>query len=476
MKSLLVFLFIGLSFVSKATDYFAASANEANEMLKTAKPKDRVILKDGIYTNATIAFTNNDISFIAEHSGAVFFEGNSRLSFAGENNLIEGFVWQNGGKDLESKSVIEFKNGKDLSTKSIVQNCAIVGYNALDLNTDNKWVSIYGTYNIFTHCLLKDKFNKGATLVVWLDGNTEAHHTISYNYFLNRQNGPNADNGLESLRIGTSETSFTPAHCVVAFNRFEKCDGEIEIISNKSWNNSYFHNSFVNNDGGLTLRHGNNCLVDGNFFDGADKNKSYGVRFIGEGHVAINNYFYHLNGAPSQAFRAPLTIVNGLVNTPINGYFQVRRAVVSNNIFVNCIMPNIRVGAFSKRDGMTVAPDTLLIQNNTMFDDAGRAGIVYEALTEPTNTTIKNNILLNRNLSANDAGFDVNKKAKVKLNNKLQLVDEKGDAINLFTDIEKISNYKTVGANWIEPSIANEVKKRKFTILLANEVGPVWMK
>jgi poly(beta-D-mannuronate) lyase len=90
-----------------------------------------------------------------------------------------------------------------------------------DLNTDNKWVSIYGTYNTFTHCLLKDKFNKGATLVVWLDGKTEAHHTISYNYFLNRQNGPNADNGLESLRIGTSETSFTPAHCVVAFNRFE---------------------------------------------------------------------------------------------------------------------------------------------------------------------------------------------------------------------------------------------------------------
>jgi hypothetical protein len=44
-----------LSFVSKATDHFAASANEANEMLKTAKPKDRVILKDGIYTNATIA-------------------------------------------------------------------------------------------------------------------------------------------------------------------------------------------------------------------------------------------------------------------------------------------------------------------------------------------------------------------------------------------------------------------------------------
>ncbi len=476
MKSLLVFLFVGLSFVSKATDHFATSASEANEMLKTAKPNDRIILKDGVYKNAVIKFINSSITFTAEHAGKVFFEENSTLSFAGEQNTIEGFVWQNGGKGLDTKAVIELRIGKEVANYCSIKNCSIDGYNTSDLNTDNKWVSLYGTYNTFTHCLLKDKFNKGATLVVWLDGKTEAHHTISYNCFLNRQNGPNADNGLESLRIGTSETSFTPSHCVVAFNRFEKCDGEIEIISNKSLHNSYLHNSFVNNDGGLTLRHGNDCLVDGNFFDGADKQKSYGVRFIGQGHVAINNYFYHLNGSPSQAFRAPVTLVNGLVNTPLNGYFQVRRAVVSDNIFVNCITPNIRIGAFSKRDGMTVAPDTVLIKNNLVFDDAGRVGEVYEEITSPSNLTVQNNKVVGEGLKINQKGFEEIKSKGSKRDGFDWIKDGKGNIIASVETKAVLVDNAGVGANWVEPSIANEVKKRKYTILSANEVGPVWMK
>ncbi len=159
MKSLLVFLFVGLSFVSKATDHFATSASEANEMLKTAKPNDRIILKDGVYKNAVIKFINSSITFTAEHAGKVFFEENSTLSFAGEQNTIEGFVWQNGGKGLDTKAVIELRIGKEVANYCSIKNCSIDGYNTSDLNTDNKWVSLYGTYNTFTHCLLKDKFN-----------------------------------------------------------------------------------------------------------------------------------------------------------------------------------------------------------------------------------------------------------------------------------------------------------------------------
>jgi len=352
-----------------ASKHIVASTAEANSWLNEAKANDTIVMKDGIYTNAVIKFTNNNIVFMAAHAGKVSFEGNSTLSFAGSNNIIDGFVWQNGGKELGTKSIIEFKNGDAKANHSIMQNCAFIGYNNADLNVDNKWISLYGEYNSFIKCLLQDKFNLGATLVVWLPEEKPAHHTIAYNYFLNRQNGPNADNGLESIRIGDSKTSMTNAHCTVAFNRFEQCDGEIEIISNKSCHNSYLHNTFYNNNGGLTLRHGNDCLVDGNFFNGEFKKRSYGVRFIGQGHVAVNNYFFQLAGAAGEPFRAPVTIVNGLVNTPINGYFQVRRAVVADNIFVNCIAPYIRVGAFSKREGMILAPDTVTISRNLFFTD-----------------------------------------------------------------------------------------------------------
>jgi hypothetical protein len=96
-------------------------------------------------------------------------------------------------------------------------------------------------------------------------------------------NGAQVDNGLESIRIGDSKTSFTDAHCVIAFNRFEDCDGEIEIISNKSCHNSYLHNTFYNCDGGLTLRHGNHTLCDGNYFDGGKKNCPTGSVLLAKG-------------------------------------------------------------------------------------------------------------------------------------------------------------------------------------------------
>jgi poly(beta-D-mannuronate) lyase len=476
MKKILLPLLLLVTLAAQATKHVATTIEQANTMLNTAKPNDTVLLKDGVYANAVIKFSNNNICFAAQHPGKLFLEGNSTLSFAGKGNTIDGLVWQNGGKDLDTKSVIEFKNGKEVATYCTLSNCSIVGYNTSDLNTDNKWVSLFGTYNTVTHCLLKDKFNRGATLTVWLDGSTEAHHTISYNYFLNRQNGPNVDNGLESMRIGDSKTSFTPAHCVVAFNRFEQCDGEVEIISNKSCHNSYLHNTFVNNDGGLTLRHGNDCLVDGNFFDGAEKPKSYGVRFIGEGHVAINNYFYHLNGsAGKDAFRTAVSFLNGLVNTPINGYFQVRRGVLVNNIFVNCNMPSIRMGAFSKREGMTVAPDTILIKENLVFDDAGKVGNVYEELTAPANLTMKSNGIIAKNIQANNAGF-ILMDSKGKRDGFNWIKDSKGKIITS-TEAKAAMTYNNgVGASWLPEAIQNATQKKKYSYLSAVEMGPVWMK
>lgn len=476
MNKLLVFFFSFAVTYVFAADISVSSIEEANKVLNSAKNYDKVILKDGVYKNAVIKFTNHNISFVAENLGKVFFEDNSTLSFGGENNKVEGFIWQNGGKDLGSKSIVEFKNGKDLANHSTLKNCSIVGYNTIDLSTDNKWVSVFGIYNTVTNCLFKDKFNRGATLTVWLDGLTEAHHTISYNYFLNRQNGPDVDNGLESIRIGDSKTSFTPAHCVVAFNRFEKCDGEIEIISNKSCHNSYLHNTFVNNDGGLTLRHGNDCLVDGNFFDGAKKEKSYGVRFIGEGHVAANNYFYHLNGSPNNAFRSPVTIVNGLVNTPINGYFQVRRAVIVNNIFVNNILPNIRVGAFSKREGMTLQPDTILIKHNFMLDENGQGGEVYEELTKPAHLTIINNRITGQNLSNKINGFELLNYKGFKRDGFDWIKDANGIIVASSEAKSLLADNIGVGANWIEPTILNEIKKRKYSVLSISEVGPIWFR
>jgi poly(beta-D-mannuronate) lyase len=473
-------LFIALSFITSsafATDHLVNSPEEAITFLNKAVAGDRVILKDGVYKDALLQFRNangtqdKQVWFMAQTPGKVFFEGNSTLSFGGNYITVSGFVWQKGGNDLQEHSVINFKAGSEEALHCTVQDCAIDDYNNSNLTIDNKWISLFGQHNTLTRCLLKSKRNLGATVTVWLKDGLAARHLISYNYFLNRVNGPDADNGLESIRIGDSKTSFTEAHCIVAFNRFEDCDGEIEIISNKSCHNSYLHNTFVNSDGGLTLRHGNNCLCDGNCFDGGNKKLSYGIRFIGEGHTAINNYFYNLHGAPNETFRAPLTIVNGLENTPINGYFQVRRAVVSNNVFVNCDMPAIRMGAFSKRPGMTIAPDTITISNNILFDDAGKKGAVYESLTAANHLTINGNKIFGKLLQASEKGFEESKnKATRKSFDAIQ--DDKGNSILSIKD--KATSNTTAGADWSDPVITAATQKIKYTYIDIVHVGPSW--
>jgi poly(beta-D-mannuronate) lyase len=479
MKLIITLIFFGVTVVANATDHYASSANEANKLCAEAKAGDRVIMKNGVYKDAVIEFENNNgteampVTFCAETDGNALFEGNSRISFSGKYVVVNGFVWKNGGKDMKTKSPIEIKG-----SHCTFSNCVIDDFNNRIDTIDNKWVSVYGEYNTVTRCLLKDKKNLGATLVVWLKNGEPAHHTISHNYFLNRINGPNADNGLESMRIGDSKTSMTDAHCVVAFNRFENCDGEIEIISNKSCHNSYFNNTFYNNDGGLTLRHGNNCWVNGNVFDGGEKQKSYGVRIIGEGHLVTNNYFYHLKGATRKGsedkFRAPVTMVNGLENTPQNGYFQVRRAVVADNVFVNNVTPDIRLGARSKREGMTIPPDTVAILKNVFFDDDCSGSEVYEDLSGSKHVSILYNIVIGKCLSAPKNGFD--KYPSGKRDGFDWIKDNRGNVITSIDVIEEMNYNPGAGADWIDPIIRSEIgKAKKYTLTSSKEVGPSWI-
>lgn len=478
MKKLIFFLSL-LATVTNvfATDHLATTVSEAIDLLKKAKAGDRILLKNGTYKNEKISFQNSNgtkaqqVIFAAETPGKVFFEGNSTLSFSGKYITVTGFTFRMGGEDLETQSVIELKG-----SYTTVSDCAIVSYNNKQKNIDNKWVSIFGDNNTVTRCLFKDKDNLGATLTVWLTPGKEARHTISHNYFNGRQNGPNEGNGLESIRIGDSKTSFENAHCVVALNLFEKCDGEIEIISNKSCHNSYLHNSFVNSDGGLTLRHGNDCLVDGNFFDGKDKPKSYGVRLIGEGHVAINNYFYSLNGAPNDNFRAPVSLVTGVVNTPINGYFQVRRAVVADNIFVNSATPHIRMGATPNREGAILAPDTVSIENNIFYDDKGEGGNVYEEKKAALNLHVANNKIFGKNLSANFKGFEKQNLKGIKCRNFDCIIDKNNNAIASILNKASLTENTGAGTNEVDPEIQQAISNKKYTYLSAKDVGPDWMR
>lgn len=302
---------------------------------------DTIVLKNGEWTNQTISLkasgtASQPVVLIAENQGDVIFNGSSRISVSGQFIEISGIYFKDG--TLSGSPVVEFRtSSSNMAENCRLTNCAIINYNPTLNTVDSKWVSLYGRNNRVDNCSFENKTNSGTLLVVWLTSGVVPAHVIENNYFgyrvANLDDKGEELNGQEIIRIGDSNTSMQYADCIVRNNFFERCNGEIEIISNKSCGNVYSNNVFYECKGMLTLRHGNDCIVEGNYFFGNGVSSSGGVRIIGEDHKVYNNYFDNLRGTN---FRAALCMVRGKENSVLNDYFQVKNAFVAFNTFVNC--------------------------------------------------------------------------------------------------------------------------------------------
>jgi hypothetical protein len=108
---------------------------------------------------------------------------------------------------------------------------------------------------------------------------------LHHNYFHDYANAHG--NGAETIRLGRSFFSMSRGEALVEYNLFVRCTGENELITNKSCANTYRYNTFLDSPGAqLTLRHGNDCIVYGNYFHGLD-----GLRIFGDRHRIYSNYF-----------------------------------------------------------------------------------------------------------------------------------------------------------------------------------------
>ena len=218
------------------------------------------------------------------------------------------------------------------------------------------------------HCYIAGKTTQGTTLVVWLsnEAKDQGKHQIDHNHFGPRQRL--GQNGGETIRLGDSKTSMQTAACIVEHNLFEKCDGEAECISNKSCGNLYRHNTFNAVSGTLTLRHGNGCTVENNTFIGAGAKGAGGVRIIGEDHLVTGNRFENLTGDNE---RSALCIMLGIPDSVPNGYFQVKRAKVTGNTFINC-KHNILIGMSGDKKA-NLPPLETVISGNHIQTNLGEA-------------------------------------------------------------------------------------------------------
>jgi len=332
-----------------------------NDAVPNAAPGDEIVLADGAYRDAELRIhgqggEGSPVLVRAQTEGGVKLTGESNLRLWGRFVTVQGFSFEDGHPG--GTDVVQFRrNDDDHATDCRLTRCSIVDFNPPD-GESGKWVSIYGQRNRVDHCYIAGKTTEGTTLVVWLDGEPN-HHRIDHNHFGHRPDL--GKNGGETIRIGTSQMSLTSSATVVENNLFDECDGEIEVISNKSGDNIYRGNTFDNCAGMLTLRHGDRCLVENNVFLGRGKRGGGGVRVIGAGHVVRGNHMQGLTGTDD--FRTALSIMNTQPNNELNGYARVEDAVVIGNVVVDCNHP-LTIGTGAGRRNRTLPPKNLTLSRN----------------------------------------------------------------------------------------------------------------
>ena len=152
-------------------------------------------------------------------------------------------------------------------------------------------------------------------------------------------------------------------------NWFERCNGEVEIVSNKSGSNSFRGNVFVESRGTLTLRHGNGNLVEGNVFFGNRADHTGGIRVINKRQTIRNNY---LSGLTGHRFAGALVIMNGVPDSPINRYHQVEGALIENNSIIDSDHIEMAAGSDAERSAV---PINTRFRNNLIVNPTSRDSI-----------------------------------------------------------------------------------------------------
>ncbi|MGJ8734891.1 MAG: chondroitinase-B domain-containing protein, partial [Cellulophaga sp.] len=360
----------------KVTD--EASLNNA---ITNAIPGDEIILANGVWKDVQIQFSGTGtkeapIVLKAETPGEVFIEGASNLQIGGSYLEVRDLYFKNGY--TPTRNVIQFKINNDSIAKYCkVTHCVIEEFTQPNRDDTDHWVEFWGRHNELSHCYITGKSNFGPTIMVQLKGNQHIknHHQIVNNHFgpRPRKGGPHG----ETMQIGDSGTSMAPSHTYVANNLFERCNGEVEIISSKSNFNEFRNNVFFESEGSLVLRHGNYATIDRNIFIGNDNSEFIGgIRVINTGHWITNNYFYKLKGS---VFRAPLAVMNGIPKSPQNRYLQVTDAVIAHNTYIDCVTPfHFSVGSnVSQSDVLPLSeirsarPVRTTVANNLIYNHEG---------------------------------------------------------------------------------------------------------
>jgi poly(beta-D-mannuronate) lyase len=356
-----------------ARDYLVHSQDEYRTAAAHLQPGDVVRLADGQWQDFAVVLdaagtAERPITLTAQTKGKVVLTGASSLAMAGSYLVVSGLVFRDGA--APGAEVISFRrDSRRIATHSRLTEVVVDRFNKPDRRTEDRWVSIYGQDNRVDHSWFAGKGNAGVTLaVIRPKGQPQANRAlVDHNYFGPRP--PLGSNGGETIRIGTSDESRADSATVVEANVFDRCDGEVEIVSVKSGANVVRGNLILQSQGAIVLRHGNGNLVERNVFLGKGKPHTGGVRIINARQTVRDNY---MEGLAGNDFTSAIAVMNGVPGSAINRYDPVSGAVIAGNSILDAAHVTLGAGADAER---SAAPQDSRFTRNllTGVGDTGAA-------------------------------------------------------------------------------------------------------
>ena len=406
-----------------------------------AKPGDHIALKNGVYDTTNWLseheaknllvqgiYGNDDAPIViqAETVGGAVITGSGGFRFSDVSYLvISGFKFNHSQDNSESTddSAIQCKL------------CKFIRFTrnefALETATNipSDWLQItseFSEHNRIDHNLFRNKHTLGVFLFIFGGKDDVAKYTlIDHNYFVDQSN--KEGNGGECIRIGNSALGLKSAFTTIEFNLFEQCNGDSESITVKSSDNLIRWNTFNNNQGSLTFRHGNNNVADGNIFI----NGQGGIRVYGHDHKIINNYFENNVG---NGVRKTLVVATGTIDTDLsksnNEHSQPQNILVSHNTLLN----NLH-GIVIGDTGNPLLPINITVADNIVV---GNSGSLIEQISGETK--YDNNIVFGNSTTGNmpQSGW-INKDPMLSRNNGLERPISDSPVIN---PVSSTTNHK----------------------------------
>jgi hypothetical protein len=264
-----------------AATYYVGSIANLTTRLNSAVAGDEIVVSNGVYTTSASLGINrvgtaaNRIVIRAETVGGVEITGTHgfNLNSGATYITIQGFKFTHAAS-------IGISSGASFCrlTRNVIQL-------AIPATNDVSYLNISGNDIEIDRNELRNKTTLGNMLDVTGSGSQVARRLwVHHNYFHDFTSP--GGNGAETIRWGLSGLSLSTGDGLCEYNLFIRCNGENEMISNKSSGNTYRYNTVRDCPGAeISQRHGNDCLYYGNYMT-----NTAGIRVYGDRHKVFNNY------------------------------------------------------------------------------------------------------------------------------------------------------------------------------------------